>query len=132
MKYYKPWELLPGDEATINQQIEEAEKIIKKETLQFDVKHPPETEDTTLVANGKPLESTELLIKSSETVGPATDLNLEEPLSSEIRKDTNPDPKSPDTSNAAPKLVESSEASKDLGDDAGEIVLEGEEDTVIY
>ena len=132
MKYYKPWELLPGDEATIKRQIEEAEDIIRKETSPSDLENPPETEDPISVTNGKPPESSKMLVESSETVGSATDDNLEEPLSSEIHNDTNTDPKFPETSDAAPVHIESSEASKGHGDDAGEIVLEGEEDTVIY
>ncbi len=129
-KYYKPWELLPGDEAIIKRQIEEAEDIIHKETSQFEAENPLENEDSTPVMNGKSREPNDLPVDSSETVGSAT--NLEERSGSEIRNDTNAGSKSPVMSNYVPKVVESSEAPKDHGDDAGEIVLEGEEDTVIY
>lgn len=130
VKYYKPWELLSGDEAIIKRQIEEAEDIIQKETSQYEAVYPPEAEEPTPATNGKPPEPSDLPADPSETVGSAT--NLEEHSSSEIHNDTNIDPKSPDASNIAPKAVESVEALKDHGDDAGEIVLEGEEDTVIY
>ena len=132
-KYYKPWELLPGDKAVIKRQIEEAEDIIQRETSQLEAENPLEGEDPIPAANGKPPEPSGLPVDPSETVGPAT--NLEEHRSSEIQNDTNPGPKSPDVSNLSPKAVESTEAPealKDHGDDSGEIVLEGEEDTVIY
>jgi len=129
-KYYKPWELLPGDEDIIKRQIEEAEDIIEKETSHFEADNPPVDDDPTSATNGKPPESSELPADPSETVGSAT--NLEERSGSELHNDTNPGPKSPDMSNTAQKAIESSEAQKDHGDDAGEIVLEGEEDTVIY
>ena len=125
VKYYKPWEPLPGDEAIIQKQIEEAEDIIRKETSQFEAENPPETG-----TNGRPPETSDLPADSSETVGSAT--TKEEQLSSAMRDDTNPDPKSPGMSNSPPKAIESSEAPKDHGDDEGDIVLEGEEDTVIY
>ena len=130
LKYYKPWELLPGDEAIIKRQIKEAEDIIQKETSQFEAENPPETEETVSAPNGELPETGDPPLDSSETVGSA--IKIEEPPSSEMHDDTNPVPKSPDMSNNTQKAVESSEALKDHGDDAGEIVLEGEEDTVIY
>ena len=130
-KYYKPWELLPGDEAIIKRQIGDAEDVIQKEISQFEAENPPEAEEPTPTTNGKPSEPRDPPADPpSETVGSAT--TLEDHSNSVIHSNTNIDPKSPDASNIAPKVVESSEALKDNGDDAGEIVLEGEEDTVIY
>lgn len=63
-----------------------------------------------------------------ETVGLAND--LPEPSSTSAHIDTNPDPVP--TSVQAEEPVEAHDTSKDPGDDGGEIVLEGEEDTVIY
>lgn len=130
VQYYKPWELLPGDEAIIKRQIEEAEDIIQNETLQLVAENPPANEDPTSAADGRPPETSELPADPSETVGSAT--NVEERSGSEKHNDTNPGSKSPDMSNTTPKAIDSSGILKDHGDDAGEIVLEGEEDTVIY
>ena len=130
VQYYKPWELLPGDEAVIKKQIEAAEDIIQREASQFEAENPPETAESSPATTGKPPGNSDLPVNSPETVGSAT--NKDEQLSSEMHNDTNPDPKSSEMSNKPPKAVEPTEALKDHGDDAGEIVLEGEEDTVIY
>lgn len=56
--------------------------------------------------------------------------DLQEPSTSAAPTDTNTN-QNP-ASDVPSKSVQSPDVSKDHGDDGGEIVLEGEEDTVIY
>lgn len=121
-----PWELLPGDDARIKSQIEKAEKTIEEEAAQFEEENP-ETENNILDANaGHPVAEDDAAAPS-ETVGLAND--LQEPSTS-THANTNTDPNP--ASDAPSKLIQPDDVSKDHGDDGGEIVLEGEEDTVIY
>lgn len=65
--------------------------------------------------------------KASETVG--SEANPAEPSDAPFDKTTNPEPH---VTSDAPLPDAISEAEKDVGDDNGEVVLEAEEDTVIY
>lgn len=126
-QYYKPWELLPGDEAKIKSQIENAERTIEDEIAQFEEENP-DTDNSISNANQKHSDATDDGAVASETVGLAND--LQEPSNSAANTDTNTNP---DLASDVPsKSVLSPDISKDHGDDGGEIVLEGEEDTVIY
>lgn len=84
-------------------------------------------EDHTPDANKKPPEEMMDIVTSSETVGLAT--NLQDSSTHPAPGDTNHEPVS--TPDLPPKTAEPVDASKDQGDDGGEIVFEGE-DTVIY
>ncbi|SLM37632.1 Pinin/SDK/MemA protein [Lasallia pustulata] len=126
--YYKPWELLPGDVVKITSQIEETEAVIEREISELDSR-PENGEDLTHDTDENPVaEPTEITTNAPETVG-------QEVKSAESSlPTTNPDtnsiislvPENSHVSAAAP------EAPKENGDDAGEVVLEAEEDTVIY
>ncbi|KAL3419161.1 nuclear protein [Phlyctema vagabunda] len=112
--YYKPWELLPGDEERINSQIADAKAIAEREVADFRARHPPpatttgEADDTATITNST----------SKETVG--------EPLA-----ETPSAPDVKDTTNI--QAPASAEADKELSDiHNGEVVVEAEEDTVIY
>jgi hypothetical protein len=125
-QYYKPWKLLPGDETKIKLQIREAEDVIDKELLQ--VKDTDEgTENGG--SNGRILaDLPESTTDHQMPDGPTTDIAAAvEPLP---ETDTNPKPESPVQAKNAD--ADGSESAKDLVDDGGEVVVEGEEDTVIY
>ena len=106
----------------------EAERTIEDEVAQFEAENVGSDGDLAPDTNGKPLNDTDGAPRSSETVGLAN--VLPEPFNSTTLVDTNPDISS--TPDVPAKAIEPPEASKDHGDDGGEIVLEGEEDTVIY
>ena len=84
-------------------------------------------EDHRSDANQKAPEEIMDVVTSSETVGLAT--NLQESSVHPAPEDTNHEPVS--TPDLPPKTAEAVDASKDPGDDGGEMVFEGE-DTVIY
>lgn len=127
MQYYKPWELLPGDEEKLKAQIEEAEGQVRVETEQWDEEHP--IADSEFHSNTEPKvpvpEDQEK--ENSDTVGSITNgENLPIPKQSE---DTNMNGTAVPDNEQQPS--QPPESSKDQGDDGGEVV-EGEEDTVIY
>lgn len=125
MQYYKPWELLPDQEATIKSQIEEAEAIVERED--------PNRADRDSLAQdpGGTTNATDedgsAELKASETVG--SEANPAEPSDAPLEKSTNPEVLS---SEAPPEPVQVSNGGKDAGDDNGEVVVEADEDTVIY
>lgn len=106
----------------------EAERTIEDEIAQFEAANPGLNDDLAPDTNGKPLNDIDETPGLSETVGLAN--VLPEPSTSTVHGDTNHDISS--TPDIPAKAVEPPESSKDQGDDGGEIVLEGEEDTVIY
>ncbi|MCJ1417485.1 hypothetical protein MMC32_003829 [Xylographa parallela] len=123
--YYKPWDLLPEDDARIKAQIAEAEATIARENMEYGV-DSPKLVDVSL----QPMDTTMDDVESEkpETVGQLT--NDEELIESSSFSNTNAQPvieneKTVDTS-------ATSERSKDHVDDGGDVVVEGEEDTVIY
>ena len=128
VQYYKPWELSPGDEAKIKAQIEQAQEFINEETLQFETDSTVNDEAQLSDTIDELVKSPEVKTEVSETVGHAT--NLAEPSEPATHGDTNHIPSL--DSNASKSHEEPVEALKENGDDGGEIVLEGEEDTVIY
>ncbi|MCJ1385734.1 hypothetical protein MMC17_008857 [Xylographa soralifera] len=123
--YYKPWDLLPEDEARIKVQIMEAEATIQRENIAHGVQNP-KLVDVPL----QPMDTTMADVESEkpETVGQLT--NDEELIESSSVSNTNAQPiiksvRTVDTSTT-------SELPKDHVDDGGDVVVEGEEDTVIY
>ncbi|MCJ1438644.1 hypothetical protein MMC27_008034 [Xylographa pallens] len=123
--YYKPWDLLPEDDARIKAQITEAEATIARENMEHGVQSPKLVNDSL-----QPTDTTMTDVESEkpETVGQLT--NDEELIESSSVSNTNAQPvieseKTVDTSTT-------SERSKDHVDDGGDVVVEGEEDTVIY
>ena len=130
LQYYKPWELLPGDDDIIKSQIQEAEQLISQENSQHDVGSPStdpsaaeiKIEDHTKLAGNES--------KPSVTVGPIPNEDESAASQPEVRDTNTKSPMEPepilDTTTDVPP-----ETSKEQGDDGGEMV-EGEEDTVIY
>lgn len=117
---------MPGDDIKIKAQVEEAEKTIEHEIAQFEEENPESNQQVPDADNNDPGSKTDE-VPASETVGLANDLPESFP---NTHGDTD---KSPSPTPDAPlQSVELSDTSKDQGDDGGDIVLEGDEDTVIY
>ena len=133
-QYYKPWELLPGDEEKIKAQVSEAEETIDRESTQWDEDHP--SADPELAPPDRAEEQPESKEPhddndQKDTVG-STDADQEHPSAPPVNaEDTNMEDAA--ITNGERKHTEPppEEASKDHGDDGGEVVV-GEEDTVIY
>lgn len=127
-QYYRPWEFLPGDEERIQKQIEEAERTVEREAAEFEAENPGLSDDAAVNAQKKTVEKPDDAAASSPMVGLAN--ALKEPSTCTTNGDTNP--KINPTSDLPARTIEPPDVSKDNGNDAGEILVEGEEDTVIY
>lgn len=120
-QYYKPWELLPREEERIKTQIAESEAIVEREVEEFYRQHPKGTAEEsrqTPVAEGENTNST-----SIETVG---EPRLESPSVSNAPVDTT---NSPAQATQSDKVTDEKPS---LEEHNGEVVVEAEEDTVIY
>ena len=128
-QYYKPWELLPGDEDRIKSQVEEADRTIARENSQHEADHSSDVPPPLEAKKDENAEVEKSVSSPSETVGPNT--NEKETISSpQHKKDANTEGSTEPELDAKTKVQ--SETAKDQGDDGGEEMLEGEEDTVIY
>ncbi|KAI9760980.1 MAG: hypothetical protein M4579_001356 [Chaenotheca gracillima] len=132
--YYKPWELLPEEEERIKQQLTEAESAVEKEDEAFSTSRQQEIEKTT---NGAAVElsngTTENALPAKElteehTVGTGS----EEARVSKLDEPTNSEPTiDPNAIDAHKPPLKDPPDDGDNGD-GGEVVLEADEDTVIY
>jgi cell division septation protein DedD len=125
--YYKPWELLPEHEESIKAQISEAEALIAREVQEFNNRYPKESPNQEKKAPvGETIEST----SDKETVGEPRTESPSVPVStttSAVTDTTNP------TTQAPPQTAgKGKEKEKDMEEHNGEVVVENEEDTVIY
>ncbi|KAK4690653.1 hypothetical protein P7C71_g6184, partial [Lecanoromycetidae sp. Uapishka_2] len=127
--YYKPWELLPSQEARITSQVAEAEATIERENKQWDAEYANPEQKEISDEEKKPPEPSEAAETNGheDTVGSPAD--REKPSSPKADEDTNMNDTTPP--DVPGKTTEPPEGSKDHGDDGGEVV-EGDEDTVIY
>ncbi|KAL9131105.1 MAG: hypothetical protein Q9217_000867 [Psora testacea] len=121
--YYKPWELLPGDEEKIRDQVKEAETIIDRESIQYGDDHPDSPKNPLVEARRVvDRESKEATDGHQKMDGKDTDAT--KPAEPKINDTLSNDAVMSDGQERPPQ----SEAAKDTGDDGGEVV-EGEEDT---
>ncbi|KAI9702576.1 MAG: hypothetical protein M1836_001056 [Candelina mexicana] len=125
--YYKPWELLPGDEERIKTQISETEALVHSEVAEFKAKHLQEgqekhngEEDHVRVGSANPTVANGETISDPDTVG------AENVTHNATNENSTPLKTSP-----APAPVQEARE-KENGDDSGEVMLEADEDTVIY
>lgn len=116
LKYYKPWQLSPRNEATIKTQVEEVEALIEEEKSEWASRH----QEQGLKAEEK--EESEVKVKSDVLMG---EPHTESSSISNI-----------DTTNPSFVLAAQSSQVKtekdNLEEHNGEVVVEAEEDTVIY
>ncbi|KAL8631279.1 hypothetical protein Q9189_002962 [Teloschistes chrysophthalmus] len=126
--YYKPWELLPSEDARIKSQIEAVEEQIQRETAESNTDvaanpqpaQEPPTQETKVETEREPEHATATV--GSESDIPQEDKTLPNGAPTDQKADNPP----PETEPAA-----SVEPSKDNEDDGGEMV-EADEDMVIY
>ncbi|CAG7953361.1 unnamed protein product [Penicillium nalgiovense] len=160
--YYKPWQPRPGDDATIKQQIEEAEATVAREVAEFEARYPPEAfapEQPTQIETqpnqaGTQEQAGEKQQKVSEeqqqTDGPRGQPSAPEheadPTDSKSEETAQgaPDTVGVDVNDQTPDLAKTDEATANVEesaaqdqhdahrDDDGGEVVEGNEDTVIY
>ena len=120
--------MLPSDEEKIASQLKEAEAIIENETASFQADEPTEETGTTAVKVVDSAPEAPNGGEGPETVGPvANQAELVDPLTS-----PHANSKSPSAVNMIETTTNSHDTSKDHADDGGEVVLEADEDTVIY
>jgi hypothetical protein len=119
-QYYKPWELLPGDAERIQQQVADTEALIDREIQEFNRRHK-----TDLQPEERPREKVK--DSAAETEGEHHAESSSVPPVAESDS-TNPLPpvQAPE-SGPAPVVAE-----RDPLEENGEVVVEGDEDTVIY
>ena len=121
---YKPWDLLPEDEARIKSQIEEAEATVEREAA-------ASTEQAVEVADASSVYNCTDPVKSKtedqETVGQNT--NNEDSVETSQISEGEPQPpvESGNLDLSIPPYLPT-----DHVDDGGDVVVEGDEDTVIY
>jgi hypothetical protein len=139
--YYKPWQLRPGDEAVIQEQIEDAKAIVAREVTEFEARYPPEAferEELEPVSTENP--------KQQDTSDQQPKLTAEQPSAPEpqvesksgettdmmdVQTTTEQNPKA--TTDAPTNGTDAAaQAQPDAHHDDGGEVVEDNEDTVIY
>ena len=127
-QYYKPWDLLSDDEAKIKLQLEEAESTVKRETAQFKAQDSEAIQSPTQQEVEVSINLADPPSQDLETVGQVTNASgPDNPLQDHHANHLSTLP--------VERTLESSATSdlpKDHVDDGGEVVVEAEEDTVIY
>ncbi|KAI4108277.1 MAG: hypothetical protein L6R37_001150 [Teloschistes peruensis] len=127
--YYKPWQLLPSEDAKIKSQIEAVEEQIQRETAESNpdvAANPQPAQETPTQESKVETEREPEPEHATATVGSESDIPQEEKtLPSGAPTDQKADNPPPDTE---PAPVE---PAKDNEDDGGEMV-EADEDMVIY
>ncbi|KAI9809418.1 MAG: hypothetical protein M1827_006854 [Pycnora praestabilis] len=144
--YYKPWELFPGDGERIKSQLADTEALIDKEVEEYEEEKNKNRSNDNITeqnTNGAVVvheeRNGEDSMEKMDTVGSENN-PAEELSSSTIPQEDNIVAVAVDTNNDEPSLStltsvpppNHEEVQKENGDDGGEVVLEGEEDTVIY
>ncbi|PBP15936.1 pinin/SDK/memA domain protein [Diplocarpon rosae] len=114
--YYAPWKLLPRDEERIKTQITEAQATIEREISQFDLRYPDRP-------GRKETKAEKADTMSKETTGEPL---IESPSVSKVDDTTNP----PETK--TPQSEQKKEEPQVQEEHNGEVVVENDEDTVIY
>jgi hypothetical protein len=122
-QYYKPWELLPGDAERIQQQIADTEALIDREIQEFNQRNK-----TDLQPEERPRGN--MKDSAAETEGEHhAESSPIPPVPPVAQSDsTNPLPPVQATESAPVTVL----AERDPLEENGEVVVEGDEDTVIY
>ncbi|PQE03582.1 Pinin SDK protein [Rutstroemia sp. NJR-2017a BVV2] len=112
--YYLPWELTPNNKADIDAQIADTRALIEREETEWAERHPKQED-----AEG----GSEAKVVSPETMG---EPHTESPSISNVVDSTN------DNSEQATQSEQAKTENDMLEEHNGEVVVEAEEDTVIY
>ncbi|OJJ37623.1 hypothetical protein ASPWEDRAFT_171092 [Aspergillus wentii DTO 134E9] len=140
--YYKPWQLTHRDEDVIQDQIDEAEATVARETADFEERHPSPTEEE----SKEQKERTQSEVVAEQDPAPLPDKEPKEPkeeTANDAAGTTNAETDhdkgheiiagtdgTADRQDAAP-VNDQPDAHRAAEDDGGEVV-EDQEDTVIY
>ncbi|KAL9612778.1 MAG: hypothetical protein Q9167_002663 [Letrouitia subvulpina] len=128
--FFKPWELLPGDEDKIKSQVEEAKETIEREKAQFESNMSDENQKLTQAVDSALLKPGVGDSEQKETVG--SEINLpNEQQKSPSNDNTNVETNKTPIPNSVEQASTHQETSKEHDDDGGEMV-EADEDMVIY
>ncbi|KAB8219234.1 pinin/SDK/memA/ protein conserved region-domain-containing protein [Aspergillus novoparasiticus] len=135
--YYKPWQLRPGDEAIIREQVEEAEATVAREVAEFEARYPAHEEEKTSKKQDEvaqedrdqaPEPEAELkenkdTTHETDAVGAETNHNRD--------SEAAPSDATAINNNNIPINNDHADVHRGAEDDGGEVV-EDKEDTVIY
>jgi len=140
LQYYKPWATTPEDEDRIQDQIAEAQDIIRRELNEYEALYERERPDRDAGRSGSGKESNADIPQQPSTTNRGTNDSAILPKDPESREDHADDlTKEAVSGERAVEIAQDSRVashehptSKDLLDDNGEEVLEAAEDTVIY
>ena len=121
-QYYKPWNLRPAEETAIKDQIRNAEDTIDRELEGFEQRRQRQKSASKTVE-----EQQAVNVESQNGNGTVGSMNTKQTSDDPIQASTNKmsDVPAPDPEEVLPSVVKEE-------DDGGEVMLEGDEDTVIY
>lgn len=143
IQYYKPWQLRPGDDAVIREQVKDAEATVAREVADFDSRYPPEA----FVREDLKPASTEEQPKQQDTSEQQPESRSDHPSAPEpqpesrepqettdmVGAQTNTEQREPvRTDTPANGADEAAHQQSDAHHDDGGEVVEDKEDTVIY
>ena len=124
-QYYKPWELLPGDAERIKAQVADTEALIQREIQDFNRLHKTESQ-----SEERPREDARKEEETAETEG---EHHAESSPVPHVDESDTTNPLLPTVKAQAPESGQvHNVAEKDSLEENGEVVVEGDEDTVIY
>jgi len=135
--YYKPWDILPEQEEQIRQQVEDTQAIIDQELVNFEQRRVEQQseEPDTHHTNGLDTETVKSNTEGIELTQEATDTQSRDIDESANIAETVDKPASPgaDVINAViAKGTADDEMREAVDENQGDMVVEAEEDTVIY
>lgn len=137
LQYYKPWQLRPGDEAIIREQIEDAEAIVAREVAEFEARYPAHEDESskkqdevTQEENRDQALEPEAELKEDKDTTHETDAVVAETNHNRDSEAAPPDATATNNNNI-PINNDHADVHRGAEDDGGEVV-EDKEDTVIY
>ncbi|KAE8134388.1 pinin/SDK/memA/ protein conserved region-domain-containing protein [Aspergillus pseudotamarii] len=135
--YYKPWQLRPGDEAIIREQVEEAEATVSREVAEFEARYPAHEDESLKKQDGVTQEEDrdqapepEAELKEDKDTTHEADTVVAETNHNRDSEAAPPDATATNNNNI-PINNDHADVHRGAEDDGGEVV-EDKEDTVIY
>lgn len=149
LQYYKPWQLRPGDERVIREQIEDAEATVAREVAEFEARYPPEAFVREDIEPAQPAPKEGQVEENKEPERPQQQVSEPEQPSAPEKEAVSTEPQeAANTENVHPEQDQSSKPTTtdaptngtspaeqeqaDVHHDDGGEVVEDNEDTVIY
>ncbi|KAJ5159582.1 uncharacterized protein N7482_006586 [Penicillium canariense] len=149
VQFYKPWQLRAGDEAVIQEQIEEAEATVIREIAEFDARYPPEafvvekidpiSQESAGPQGDSDGAQQQAELASAQPSAPEPAAIAKEPEETQVKTDAYPrqelssEPTKTDTvPTSEDDAADPKDAHRGHHDDDGGEMMEDNEDTVIY